>query len=473
MVSARPSVDQTDANARFESVNGITLCVIARDEERFIADCLSSVQGIADEIVVVDTGSTDRTRAIALEHGAHVVDFEWIDDFSAARNAGLGVARGTHILVLDADERLVDPEGALKRAARDPRFTIGLLALHDANALDARPTDVIAGRSRMWDPCFVPRFFVNDPTLRFTRRVHETPMGDPARVSAFLKSRRSSVSALSACIVHLGEVPALRAERGKRERNTRLLERALADDPTDGDLAGYLALELARNGAFAEARRLGEKHLWPFLETLRVLPDDAPKSSPVRLASVLATCLAQDGENERALDVIRASHTCCNEPHPNLVFLEGAANERLGRHDEARAAFERCLALHAKRYTIPVSPGATSSAPRLRLANLALIAGDPTAALAHMDAQSAWSGPFELPAVLTRAEAHLQRGDPSRALQALAPVLSRPEAPPDLFAIAAAATAALGAADDSLRDTARRFDRRKWLETRRLELVRD
>ena len=71
------------------------------------------------------------------------------------------------------------------------------------------------------------------------------------------------------------------------------------------------------------------------------------------------------------------------------------------------------------------------------------------------------------------AEAHLQRGDPSRALQALAPVLSRPEAPPDLFAIAAAATAALGAADDSLRDTARRFDRRKWLETRRLELVRD
>ncbi|MDZ4772526.1 MAG: glycosyltransferase family 2 protein [Planctomycetota bacterium] len=449
----------------------IGLCVIARNEERFLSDCLKSVRGVADEIVVVDTGSTDRTRSIATMSGARVVDFAWVDDFSAARNAGLAALQSTHVLVLDADERLIDAENALQSAARDPRFTIGLLALHDANALDASFADVLAGRSRLWDPCFVPRFFVNDAALRFTRRVHETLTGDPLGVSAFLKSRRSSIAALSACIVHLGEVPQLRVERSKRERNTRLLERALDDDPSDGDLAGYLALELARSGALGEARKIGERHLWPFLETLRGIPDDAPKHSPVRLASVLATCLVQDGENERALDVISASHACCIEPHPNLVFLEGAANERLGRYGAARSAFEQCLALHANRYTIPVNPGATSSAPRLRLANLDLIAGDPDAALAHIDAQSSWSGQFELPAVLTRAEAHLQRGDPNRALQALAPVLSRPEAPPDLFAIAAAATEALGALDKSLRDTAKQFERSTWLETRRLALV--
>lgn len=451
----------------------LSLSVIARDEERFLGDCLQSVRGIVDEIVVVDTGSTDRTRSIALEHGARVVDFAWCDDFSAARNAGLDAVRGSHVLVLDADERLMDEAGSLRRAASNPRCAIGLLALHDANALDARPADVLSGRARLWTPCFVPRFFVNDPALRFQRRVHETVTGDPLRLAEFLASRRLAIEPLDAAIVHYGEVPALRAERSKRARNTRLLERALAENPSDGDLAGFLAMEIVRAGDAKAARALGEKHLWPFLETLRRLPAHIAKPSPVQLASVFATCLVQDGECERALDVVRASLECCIEPHPNLVFLEGAAYERLGRNEEARRAFEACLALHGRRLTIPVNPGATDSAPRLRLANLALIAGDAHAALAHLDAQPAWTGPFELSSVLLRAEACLRLGDARRALAALAPVLARPEAPPDLFALAAVATEILGAPDPALRETARRFDRRKWLETRRMALVSD
>ena len=74
----------------------ITLCLIARDEERFLPACLASVRGAVDEIVVVDTGSADRTREIAAEAGALVVDFPWCDDFAAARNAGLARASGTH-----------------------------------------------------------------------------------------------------------------------------------------------------------------------------------------------------------------------------------------------------------------------------------------------------------------------------------------------------------------------------------------
>ena len=64
----------------------LTVCMIVRDEEEFLARCLESVEGLADQIVVVDTGSTDRTIEIANTHGADVHHFEWIEDFAAARN---------------------------------------------------------------------------------------------------------------------------------------------------------------------------------------------------------------------------------------------------------------------------------------------------------------------------------------------------------------------------------------------------
>ncbi|MBM3334149.1 glycosyltransferase family 2 protein, partial [Candidatus Sumerlaeota bacterium] len=80
--------------------------MIARDEADRIADCLRSVQGLVDEIVVVDTGSSDPTPAIARDLGARVIAMPWGDDFAAARNCSLEHATGEWILVLDADEKL-------------------------------------------------------------------------------------------------------------------------------------------------------------------------------------------------------------------------------------------------------------------------------------------------------------------------------------------------------------------------------
>jgi hypothetical protein len=79
----------------------LTVCLIAKNEERFLGQCLASVKDLADEIVVVDTGSTDRTVEIARSFGAKLGYFEWSHDFSAARNAALELATGDWILVLD------------------------------------------------------------------------------------------------------------------------------------------------------------------------------------------------------------------------------------------------------------------------------------------------------------------------------------------------------------------------------------
>lgn len=446
----------------------ISLCMIARDEEAFLGPCLASVAGAVDEIVLVDTGSRDTTVAIAERAGARVVRWEWRDDFAAARNVALDAATGTHVLVLDADERLAKTSAAaLRRAAADAKVLVGMMPLSDATALEASIDDVVSGPARMWNPVWVPRFFVRDPRLRFERRVHETLFRDAARFAAIARELRANIAAVDAPIAHYGEVRRLRVDRDKRARNVRLLEMSLAEDARDGDLAGYLAMELYRAGDMARARAIGEQHLAPFLADIVALPVDAPKPSPVQLASVLATCLLQDGEPARALDVVRRSLAACIEPHPNLRFLEGVAQEKLGALAEAERAWRDCIAMHAQRFTIPANPGATHEAPRLRLANLLVQRGDARAALAMLEPIDAREGAFATPTHLLRAEAHLVAREPLRALQGVAPLLGSKNAPPDLFAIAGRAAELLGQPDAALVASANAAPRDRWLEIRR------
>jgi GT2 family glycosyltransferase len=82
----------------------VSLTMIVRDEQNNLPACLQSVRGVFDEIVVVDTGSTDRTAEIARSFGARVFDFVWVDDFAAARNAALARATGDYACWLDADD---------------------------------------------------------------------------------------------------------------------------------------------------------------------------------------------------------------------------------------------------------------------------------------------------------------------------------------------------------------------------------
>ena len=87
----------------------ISLCMIVKNEERTLARCLDSIADLMDEIIIVDTGSTDRTKEIAVRYTDKVLDFEWIQDFSAARNFALSHATMEYIYTADADE-VLDPE---------------------------------------------------------------------------------------------------------------------------------------------------------------------------------------------------------------------------------------------------------------------------------------------------------------------------------------------------------------------------
>jgi tetratricopeptide (TPR) repeat protein len=199
----------------------ISLCVIARDEEALIGDCLASARAFVDEIMVLDTGSTDRTAEIARHHGARVETFQWRDDFAAARNAAIDVATGDWILMLDADERLQPASGQVLRKfiASGPSGAIGF-ALRIESLVDIGSDEFRVS--------FHPRLFRRMDDLRYAGTIHEDLIyvPDPARL---VTARLATV-----CITHLGYRPDLIESRNKFERNRRLLMSAVAagaDDP--------------------------------------------------------------------------------------------------------------------------------------------------------------------------------------------------------------------------------------------------
>ncbi len=121
----------------------ISLCMIVRDEQDNIAQCLKSVGDVADEVIVVDTGSVDETMNVARQFTQHVLEFPWIDDFAAARNFAFAHATMEYILWLDADDR-VDPEEKQKllelKRELDPSVDCAMLRYNIAFDEQDRPT---------------------------------------------------------------------------------------------------------------------------------------------------------------------------------------------------------------------------------------------------------------------------------------------------------------------------------------------
>ena len=137
----------------------LSAALIVRDEAEHLPGCLASLHGLVDEIVVVDTGSTDGSAAIAASAGARVAEIPWHGDFSAARNAALDRCRGTWILYIDADERVRAGAAAVTRHVLETSDALGLL-------VGFTP----ATGFTWYREC---RLFRNDPAIRFERPIHE------------------------------------------------------------------------------------------------------------------------------------------------------------------------------------------------------------------------------------------------------------------------------------------------------------
>src|SRR5579863_6741461 len=153
---------------------GISVCMIVKNEERFLAQALRSIAGVADEIIVTDTGSSDRTVEIARSFGADVIEREWRNDFAWARNQSLERASKRWILSLDADEELTEESKDVLRALKSvPAYREALFVRFLNQSDDYKGTGAMSHA--------LVRIFPNDPAIRYRGLIHEFPTvhGDP------------------------------------------------------------------------------------------------------------------------------------------------------------------------------------------------------------------------------------------------------------------------------------------------------
>lgn len=294
----------------------LSAALIVRDEERFLEGCLRSLDGRVDEVVVVDTGSTDRSPEIAADLGARVVSRPWGGDFAAARNASIDAARGEWVLYIDADEEVVAFDHAVvERELADPRCACYTLRL--------RP---LAGYTRYR----VHRLFRNRPELRFRGIIHESliPALDALRTREGLQVGEDSAVALE----HYGYAEPAR----KAERDLPLLRRRLHEEPTHVYSWAHLGSTLAVLGDNAGAEAAWRQGV----AVVRKLPSITLADSLPHLH--LARSLLQQGRD--AATLLEEGGRWFPDNHA-LTWLRAERLLGMQRYEEALTLFARLSAI--------------------------------------------------------------------------------------------------------------------------------
>jgi tetratricopeptide (TPR) repeat protein len=215
----------------------LSATLIVRNESSYLDGCLASLHGLADEIVVVDTGSTDDTRDIARAHGARLSEFAWCDDFSAARNFAIDQARGDWLLYIDADERV--------------RAPVDLAALHRLFAEEKTIAATVRFVARTGYTAYREnRLFRRHPAIRFTGAMHETMVPGLQALLAADPEARIAESVLT--IDHLGYDG---DQSHKLERDLRMLRKQLEQSPERVYLWWHLGKVLHDLGQTDEAEQ--------------------------------------------------------------------------------------------------------------------------------------------------------------------------------------------------------------------------
>ena len=207
----------------------LSQCMIVKNEEKNIEQALNWAKREAFEQIVVDTGSTDRTIEIAERMGAKVFHFEWVNDFSAAKNFAIEQATGNWIAFLDADEYFTPINTKklmifLKRIQSDPQMRANYHVLNCAWV----NVDEEGNRMSVQDQ---ERIFRNLPSIRYIGRIHERLGVDKANI----------VEVDEIEIIHTGYSKTALKETGKAARNAELLRIELASNPDDLNIKSYLA----------------------------------------------------------------------------------------------------------------------------------------------------------------------------------------------------------------------------------------
>ena len=311
----------------------VSLCMIIKNEEKNLPRCLQSLKPIVDELIIVDTGSTDRCRIIAELFGARVFDYPWNGDFSAARNVSLEHATGNWILVMDADEVIAPQDHEHFRqllktsTGKNTAFEVTTrnymtkMNAEHWQANDGLYPEQEAGGG--WIPSNKVRLFTNLKTIRFTNPIHE--LVDQSLAQARITARKSSIP-----VHHYGYLDKERQQE-KGEKYYLLGKKKLAETgENDCTALSELAIQAGEIGRYAEAVELWSK-------VLELVPD-----LPLAYFN-LGFVYLQMGKFTESRDA-SAKAMKLKRNYYEAVNNYAMAELCLGNHDEALRVLKKTLA---------------------------------------------------------------------------------------------------------------------------------
>jgi glycosyltransferase involved in cell wall biosynthesis len=292
----------------------LSLSMIVRNEESVLGNVLGDVVDLCDELVVVDTGSVDRTVEIAQSFGARVMHFDWIDDFAAARNYALDLCSGPWILWLDADDRVpAEAQAGFRSIIEElPRLDdIDILFLPYRYKFSATaPSCCISTLSR-------GRLFRNRPDLRWIGKIHEYVQAEGKRAA----------SRTDAWVEHR---PPIGHEKNSERRNLQVLERCIAEGDRSNRTMSYYAWTLASLDRHEEALDTFEALLSEPLE-----PDPDSRYGRYQMLCTAAASAAALGIEDQKLELLSRATVLDSE--------RGEAFAELGKHFYEKREWRRAI----------------------------------------------------------------------------------------------------------------------------------
>ena len=295
--------------------------MIVRDEAEMLAGCLETAAPAVDEIVILDTGSTDNTRAIARDFGAAIIPAAWTD-FSTARNQVLRRATGEWALVLDADEELIlqNPDRLRELAASDEADAYSLRIINSVEMTEFIDLE----KSPQF---FMVRFFKHDGA------VYVNPIHERLRLPGGSRIARAS----GVDIIHYGFMLELFEKKHKAARNRTLLEQWVKDDSGNPWAHFYLGREEERDENFHEAAERYKNALPLFI-------DNNEAAAVVDTCQSLAKCCLRQGRAEEAnLTLGRGVLTIPDSAELRIAY--GKLLLEIDKPEAAAEQFGECLNL--------------------------------------------------------------------------------------------------------------------------------
>ncbi|QXM06342.1 TPR domain-containing glycosyltransferase [Crassaminicella indica] len=298
----------------------LSLCVIAKNEEKNLSRCLESAKNIVDEIIVVDTGSTDSTVKIAKSYGAKVFYYEWNDNFSEAKNFAFDQAKGDWILTMDADEELnsLDQNKVLPLLDNDD---IDIYIFQTLSYIGNKPGLETASNLNI-------RLIRNNKGYYYKGAIHEQICNKNNPII-----ENSKVKIEKIIVYHYGYLKTVAKEKKKSDRNMQLLKKILKEDPNNHFHLFNIGNEYLRLEQFEKALEYYYKVYKKF----------TPKSA-VTPKLLLRMILSLDAlhKYDEEMEVINKG-LCYYDKFTDLVYLKACLYHKQKKYSLAIKEFKKCL----------------------------------------------------------------------------------------------------------------------------------